>query len=325
MDFRQRSLAYLEGVRAAAREIGRLGLDASRRTDIFRIIEGEGIWLLFRPMKELAGALIRQDDTVGVLVNSQHPTGLRRYTAAHEYGHWALGHTSSVDSEADVVSPRDKPGEISAQAFAGAFLMPEALLNRTLPPSLMDPRGLYRAAVEIGVTYTALVTHLAMTKRIRWDEAKALRATPPKKLKLGLTNGHPLESPWADVWYADEARTGVEIRPSPGDELHVYLREIPSSGYVWRPNTDSQTLLILDEYSSDFQPDQLGQESTRHFGLQMAEESRVLGFDLLRPWADASPEKHFEVAAITSEEELAGREPGFAQGSQQSLLLAARR
>lgn len=49
----------------AVREHERLGSDLTRRIDIFRIIQREGIWLMFQPFRSLYGLRIQIRDDAG--------------------------------------------------------------------------------------------------------------------------------------------------------------------------------------------------------------------------------------------------------------------
>jgi Zn-dependent peptidase ImmA (M78 family) len=113
--------AAREGIRAAQREHQRIGTEFTRRVQIFDVIEDERIWLLFQRLRNLYGAYERYDVAAGIIVNSQHPLTLQRYTAAHEYGHHALGHAASADDETRIYRRSQDPREVAAQAFAGEF------------------------------------------------------------------------------------------------------------------------------------------------------------------------------------------------------------
>ncbi len=96
--------ATLEGVRAAQREHQRLDTTFLGRVEIFDIIEEQQIWLLFQKLQGLYGAYKRHGGVAGIIINSQHPLTLQRYTAAHEYGHHVLGHDASADDEDRIFS-----------------------------------------------------------------------------------------------------------------------------------------------------------------------------------------------------------------------------
>ena len=126
--------ARAEGSQAAAREHARLGTDQSKLIEIFDIVEQAGIWLMFQPLRNLYGAYVRVEPAVGIIINSQHPLSVRRFTTAHEYGHFILGHAPAVDDESNVNVPSGSLdlNEAAAQSFAANFLMPLQLVNTML-------------------------------------------------------------------------------------------------------------------------------------------------------------------------------------------------
>lgn len=321
--WQQQRNAILLGTQAAAREQQRLGLNLETRIEIFRVIEDAGIWLMFQQLHDLLGALVDVDGVPGILVNSQHPLGLRRYTAAHEYGHWVLDHRSVFDDADAVLAPAASMTEIAAQAFAGRFLMPDELLNRALPADLESPVALYRAAVEIGVTYAALLTHLQLTGRLTQTATTALRECSPKSLKLALSNGRKPQNPWADVWSVGESEP-ESVRLGPSDEVHVFLPEIPSSGYLWEFSPVGVTELVYDGYDDAHDIEVLGAVRTRHWALRQSHRGdEEIAFKLLRPWDPASTVTTRMVRLQSTDEELAGSVDGISP-RQQPTLLAAR-
>ena len=67
-----------------------------------------------------------------IAVNSNRPLCRRRFSVAHELGHYVLGHNSLVFSESGGggMIKRDPRQERAANAFAAEFLMPKKLLAR---------------------------------------------------------------------------------------------------------------------------------------------------------------------------------------------------
>jgi Zn-dependent peptidase ImmA (M78 family) len=105
-----------------------------RQVDIFQIIERAGVWLMFQPTRRLFGAYQRRGEAAGIILNSNHPSTLQRYTAAHEYGHHVLGHQESLDDQEhiEVFTPGLNDLEVAAQAFAADFLIPLQVVNHAL-------------------------------------------------------------------------------------------------------------------------------------------------------------------------------------------------
>lgn len=99
-----------------------------------------GLELLLMPLDpDMSGTLIKSDNGGSVIlaVNESHPRVRRRFTVAHEIGHFVLGHLSDdphIDREFTSIhrnaisSQATDPREIAANAFAASLLMPEEFL-----------------------------------------------------------------------------------------------------------------------------------------------------------------------------------------------------
>lgn len=88
--------------------------------------------------EDVSGALIRNDGSVVIAVNSAQHENRQRFTIAHEIGHFLLHRGTKVHFDEDfrinyrnaASSEATKLDEIEANAFAAALLMPEAFLKR---------------------------------------------------------------------------------------------------------------------------------------------------------------------------------------------------
>lgn len=269
------------GSLAAQRTRRRLGLPLERRVDIFAVIEAEGVWLMFQPLRELYGFYRRIGDVAGIVINSNHPTSLQRYTAAHEFGHHVLGHGYSLDeirnvdgargvgeahefedalatrSSADVGDPLP---EAAAQAFAGTFLMPIQVVNRMLLDRGFDrdhpelgPPDIYDLSLGLGASYEATVTQLAVLEKIAWADTRRLRL-PPIEIKTIVAGRRP-DDARADVWLVHQTNSERELLLRIGDEVVLRLPEIPSSGYAWTLEHKHFSALELLEDQLDASPD----------------------------------------------------------------------
>ena len=74
----------------------------------------------------VAGAYIARSDCPLLLVNGTQAITRQRFTLAHEFGHFRMGHSSVVDEHAAIGGYPHDPTEVSANAFAAEFLMPKA-------------------------------------------------------------------------------------------------------------------------------------------------------------------------------------------------------
>ena len=101
--------------------------------DIFRAIQMLDLPLLLRPLQGLLGAYLNEPSP-GILVTTQRPMSIQRFTAAHELGHFSLHHRPSLDDETilrRMPMPEPPTGdfqEVEADAFAVMFMMPRWLI-----------------------------------------------------------------------------------------------------------------------------------------------------------------------------------------------------
>lgn len=266
---------------AALRERRRLGVMDQERIDIFQEIDRAGIWLMFQPLKNLYGFYQRIDDVAGVVVHSGHPRPLQRFTAAHEYGHHILGHSHSIDSQAEIeghpTDAADPLAEIAAQAFAGVFLMPLHLVNRVAAEYNTDfaspsPSQVYLLAVRFGVSYQAMRTQLRAYDLITADVFGELDI-PPVQIKENLGNGEAPADRRADLWVLteDTAPTGLLLQVD--DEVIVRVPEAVSTGYRWRLGDHDRNVLALIDDQCVESPDGnlLGATRTRFLRFRAGE------------------------------------------------------
>ncbi len=296
--WRQLQAATREGSLAAQRARRRLGLPLERRVDVFAVIEAEGIWLMFQPLRDLFGFYRRLGGVAGIVINANHPASLQRYTAAHEYGHHVLGHGFSLDEVRNIDGARaidearefeealaarspaevgDPLQEAAAQAFAGTFLMPIQVANRVMLARGFDrdhprlaPADIYELSLEFGTSYEATVTQLAVLEKITWAEARKLRL-PPIEIKTALAGGRRPQDARADVWLVDETDTERDLPLRVGDEIVLRLPEIPSSCYAWPLHRiEFASLEVVDEIAEavDNEGDRYGSSAIRRVHLR---------------------------------------------------------
>lgn len=145
---------------------------------IEKIIKDLKINLVYEPLDaDISGFLFR-DETTGksiICVNENHTTNRKRFTIAHELGHFLL-HNGSEDTHIDrgftinfrnsISSQAINKREIEANAFAAALLMPEELLIPAVLEKLengvdiVDESGLKDIAKKFKVSEHALCIRL---------------------------------------------------------------------------------------------------------------------------------------------------------------------
>ena len=103
----------------------------------------------------MSGVFIRQGDELYIGVNKSHSTQRKRFTIAHEIGHYILHsedviHHDNVNLESpDIVLYRSDSvsghNEVEANAFAAELLMPEQLIDDCIDAGANTIDGLARA------------------------------------------------------------------------------------------------------------------------------------------------------------------------------------
>lgn len=120
---------------------------------------------------EISGCLIRKGNRVAIGVNSSHSENRRRFTIAHEIGHYLLHEEAPLfldklptyrvhfrDNESSLAT---NPNEIEANNFAAELLMPAGLLQRELRGSFdITEDTISDLATQFGVSTTALTYRL---------------------------------------------------------------------------------------------------------------------------------------------------------------------
>ncbi len=294
----ERHRAIVTGTNVGTRQGIRLGIDPAAPVDIFRVIESERIWLLFEELEGLFGFFQREDEVAGIVLHRGHPQSLQRFTAAHEYGHYVLGHAVSQDGGEEVYGRGDLPvQEYEAQAFAAEFLMPLALVNRALDrlslaeePEDLDATSAYQLSLEIGASYTATVARLNQLNKISFERARKLAAEKVMDLKIEIGAGERPANSRAAVWLLDDVVRTRRVEMLVEDEMHVRLPELPSSGYRWALGEwDVGLEVVGDELEEPDGESRLGGMLVRHLWLRALEPGTgKLELALTREWEGES-------------------------------------
>jgi Zn-dependent peptidase ImmA (M78 family) len=278
---------------AAARLHARLHTDLSGPVDIFRIVQELGIWLSSRPLGNLFGFYLRQDDALGICLNAGHPETLQRYTCAHELGHHLLGHASNLDDAADIdgTGGGTPAQERAAQVFAGNFLMPLGLVNRVLRRLDLYDRSLtaadvYQISRDLDVSYTAAVWRLRSLDRLDGPTAAAYAKAGAAAAKRALRGGPPPGSARADLWVVEKTGDDLIGKCRVGDEILLRLVENRSTGYIWQieERNDALPLPTAERLAWD------GGQSLVAQPMQIGQLALPSTDDVLRVAAD----RHFE-------------------------------
>jgi len=135
---------------------------------IERIAERRGLDIRYAPLDgDLSGALIRNAHEAYIGVNSLQSRNRRRFTIAHELGHFVLHHGIHVDKDFRInwrdgnSSKAVNPEEMEANRFAAELLMPTGLLVRDIESlRRVDRAALESLARRYGVSSQAMKIRL---------------------------------------------------------------------------------------------------------------------------------------------------------------------
>jgi len=229
------SSAHREAIIAAADAREELELDSCERIDVFEALVHDGLKLMFRPLNGVAAFYEpgRHETGAGVLINSQHPLALQRYSGAHEYGHHIFGHGQQIDRSGEPRPGRDDATreERLAEAFAAWFLMPpeaaRTALGRLGIERPSTPRDAYALALRLGVSYHAMCTHLPSLKLASTAIARGWADLSLKAIKQELTITPPPGGWRNDVWLLREADARTTVVARCGDRLLLDLPAQP--------------------------------------------------------------------------------------------------
>lgn len=271
--------------------------------DIFSIIEGAGLPLLFRPLKHLSGAYIpasESSDRAGILINCSHPRSRQRYTAAHEYAHHIQDQILSLDRETEIVGRAQQrmlpERERFAEVFASWFLMPLQLIGNLKEDLGIDftyssPEDIYQLSLALGTSYRATITQLVALKEISWAQANRLRNWQPKDIKERMSPSRLTDTSWNDIWVINKKFNGHSIHPKVGDELHLYLEEAPSTGYIWVSTDWDPAVILVDQRFGESEGEIIGEGGRREFNLKTGHAGESsLSLSLQRPWLGGNSE-----------------------------------
>ena len=298
--------SYAQAVRKGAQAAGRLHRQLSVKEQIevcggainvFAAISKLDVPLLFRPLDGLLGAFLNFP-TRGILVTTQRPLSIQRFTAAHELGHCMLNHQPSLDDENILrrMTMNEQPGqdlqEVEADGFAAAFLLPKWLIANHMKrqnirtPHLRRPNVIYQLSLRLGVSYEAFCWTLVRYKMINPKQARELLLTQRRALKEALLDGHRPTSYRGDVWLLTERDAGTRIDGSRNDLFILKLTEHSNGGYLWNIDElrDSGFAIVRDEVV-EIETESVGDPSVRRVTAQPPEDYRGrLVLDEARPW-----------------------------------------
>jgi Zn-dependent peptidase ImmA (M78 family) len=300
--------------------------------DVFAAIQVLEVPLLLRPLQGLLGAYL-SDPGPGVLITTQRPMSIQRFTAAHELGHFSLRHHPSFDDDSILrrIPMQGEPTgdfqEIEADAFAVEFMMPRWLIgwhtarqNWTVN-DFHQPNVVYQLALRIGASYEATCWTLVRHRFIQATQARELLQTQPRELKVALLAAHRPPDYRGDVWLLTERDAQARIDGSRNDLFVLRLREHSDGGYLWDMDRlrASGFAIVRDELEA-IDDHGVGNPVIRRVTAAPPDTYRGrIALDERRPWEPDPP-----LSTLAVEVDLSGpEEEGLSRAERRRLLEAA--
>lgn len=228
----------IDALVAAADTLHALDIDQERAVDPFAAIDRLGLDLVIAKLDNLLGAVL-PDGHGGVLITSERPVGVQRYTAAHEIGHWIL-HSDQLrlDGAGEVLGNPTAEWERQAQLFAAYFLMPPPLMEAAVARHGVQrgnvrPEQVYLISRDVGVSYEAAIHRLTTMRLISGSEADALHRVGRLDALKGAFDGHRPVDGYAEMWSVDQMLDRVTVPVREGDDVLIMLPENRTTGWRW--------------------------------------------------------------------------------------------
>jgi hypothetical protein len=329
--------AVRAGTQAAARLHQRLDLRPIIETrggnvDVFGAIQALDLPLLLRPLQGLLGAYL-SDPAPGVLVTTQRPMAIQRFTAAHELGHFTMRHEPSLDDESILRripmagEPAEDFQEVEADAFAIGFMMPRWLIQWHAArqgwtvADFRRPNRVYQLALRLGASYEATCWTLVRHRLIGAPLARELLQTTPRELKIALLEDYRPQDYRGDVWLLTERDAGTRIDGSRNDLFVLRLTEHSGGGYLWNiDQLKASGFAIVRDALEAIDGDGIGGPIIRRVTAAPEEGGRgSLQLDERRPWESDPP-----LSRLEFDFDLTGpEEEGLSRAERRRLFEAA--
>ena len=306
----------LRATSEAARILAKFPSDNRTSFDIIGAVASMKIPLLFRPLNKLLGAVIAYDGGVrGIIVTTQRDLHVQRFTLAHEFGHFLLGHPLTFDQTIGVSgrnASKSRPAEeVAADTFASELLGPKRLVldsakrHGWTKRRLHKPDNIYQLSLRLGISYQATCWALVTSSVLTQGEARRFQVEPVKDRKRALAPANMIADSWADVWALTKADTGTFLEAGPDDLFAVHVQDHASAGYLWQlVDTGSNAEIVGERRTS---PDgAYGDHSSRMVYVRFgAPGIHRLVFEHIRPWSKATLD-HIEIRIDGYGKELGG-------------------
>ncbi len=335
---------YASAVRNGSMAAARLHLQLGSRekmathgggVDVFAAGLAINLPLLLRPLKGLLGVYLPHP-IPGVLVTTERPLSIQRFTAAHEVGHFRLEHLPSLDDEsilrriampnaAGMAGPNMQ--EVEADAFAVTFLMPRWLIEwhchrqGWLARDLATPHNVYQLSLRLGTSYEATTWTLQRLNVVPASVGHALRQTQPRAIKVELLQQYRPSDYRGDVWLLTERDGETKIDGSRNDHFVLRLNEHSGGGYLWNiDQLKASGFAVVRDDTESVDHQGVGNPTVRNVTAALEQARRgELALSETRPWQPSAP-----ITELKLNYDFTGpEEEGLSRAERRQILEAA--
>lgn len=194
--------ANLIRARAVAFKIGKeLGFPHPREVPLEDLAMSRGVLVVEGDMKGAEGRLLRKNNSGIIRIRKGSPyEGRRRFTIAHELGHWELhaGCSQFLCDENDMRDYGRSPLEMEANCFAAELLLPTSHFRSACSKKEPSMSLIEAMAVEFQTTLTATAIRFAdLTEHkiiVVWYQANLIRwcySNPKTELPFVVAGKRP--------------------------------------------------------------------------------------------------------------------------------------
>lgn len=286
----------LEAVKEASRIFSSHGDVSQGRLDLVSISNELEIPVLYRPLDNLWGGTVNVEGKEGILIKSNLPRYLQRFTFAHELGHVVLGHQNRFDDEVGLsqraARRSDRPTkEVAADTFASELLANRNLIQKNAEmkgwskEDLQDPKKIYQLSLRLGISFQATCWALVENNIIAHSKADGYisKDSIVKQTKNSFIPFTVSHESYADVWKLSKGDAEIQLEAGKEDLFKVELQENSSSGYRWAIKEDELDIVFDDsEFDDDY-----GSPASRTILFKLKTKGRhEVNFKHHRPWSD---------------------------------------
>ncbi len=215
-----------------------LSVTAAKDIDIEAIAYHVGATIKYRPLNGCEGRIIGSNNRAVITVNSQATSARRRFSAAHELGHWHYDRGRSLICLSDDINNPKKSfpdPERIADGYAADLLMPEYLFE---PMALEIGKVSFQAVETLRTEFQTSITATAL-RLIEYGPEPAILLCHTVRNRKWFYRSHYIPDRWFPRNDLDPTRYAM-------DEAECSDR-IPISADIWFDRRGAENYEIYEE------------------------------------------------------------------------------